>query len=777
MRDYRFWKPEELEELKKFCREGNYNSVRDAARKFKQLHPQRSLHAIRFKLREHPEWMTSVSGQDTASDSIAASIALHGHLGVSKEELEAKAPVLLEILKKGYTTVAAISEDPRINIPKEAVWPLIDVLREQGYDIVEEQRKVVWRRSWPVVERSLPPLTKRNSIEVLFTEGAYFGLKTQQGDLLATCLAIGEQRGVFFHVMLGNLVAGLPPKAKHDEYFLHLADEQAEYVISRFPRASFNTFILNGHRELSFRKTGAYIEELICQAREDIRFLGDAKVVIPIGKSNAKVALVSQEALAYTKSYPLQGVAENLQEAYIYAFENSEPFQALIVGGLHAGILLPRAFPPHSDRYNDFDKVAIPTLHRLTASQTASRRRGASPELGCLVLGAKWDDKGDFTGFTYAFYPLTAYFKRDDYLEELPENASLSLEAQSILERLKKSPARPGELSRTIGKAIKKSGEFTGSPPSVEEAIEELKANGYEISFNDVRKAYELSGRRLKQEFRPLDLSRLFRRTSRFLLTSDWHVGHKGERPDLIREAYRIAEQNCVEAIVHSGNIFEGVSSYRGQHRDLLSHEIDEQRKRLLEIMPKSDIPLVVIASPVQEHDRAPYAQSGHDVVATFAEIAQLKGYPVVYLGGPHGKFEWKGVQYDVFHPRGGIPYGRTYRLQRIIEELVEHMLSLSGGERATFVGHLHIAAFMLFKGIAGFHVPTLKDSPEDEYIRALGKMGQLGVWVVEFAFDDLNNVTKVELEYIPFEPLPERFREVNLKEFVDQWRGRRSAN
>lgn len=788
MKSYRFWSEQELEELEKFCKGQEFNSRTDAARKFKETHPGRSLHAIRLKLLEHPEWIRirirtadapAYSEEEKPSEKPRL---LEDHFGVSPEDLESKVPFLLEILKQGPTTISAISEDPRINIPKEAVWPLIDILRSRGYDIVEEKRKVWWRRFWKTIDRSFPPLTKRNKIEILFTEGPCFGLKTQQGDLLATCLAIGEQRGVWCNIMLGNLVAGLPSRTRIPEFFLFTIDDQAEYVISRFPKASFNTFLLNGKRELSFRKVskgGGYIESLICPAREDIRFLGDEKAIIPIGRNDAKVAIVSHEAQGYTKSYPLQGIAENFQEAYTYMFEHSEPFRGLIVGGLHTGILIPRAFPPHPDRYNDFDKVAIPTLHRLPL-QSVSRRRGASPELGCLVLGAKWNEEGEFTGFTYAFYPLTAYFKKDDYLEDVPANECLSADARKVFERLRRGPARAGELSRTIGRAIKKSGSNrdlgqdesskNDKVLSVEEAIEELRKAGYEIVFNDVRRAYELSGRQLKKKFKPIPLSILFKKKSRFLLTSDWHIGHKGERPDLIREVYRIAEENTVEAIVHSGNLFEGVSSYRGQHRDLIAHEIDEQRKRLLEIIPKSPIPLIVIASPLHEHDRAPYAYSGHDVVETFSEIAQLKGYPVVYLGGPHGAFEWKGVKYDVFHPRGGMPYGKTYRLQRIIEELVEHMLSLAEGERATFVGHLHIATFMLFKGIAGFHVPALKDAPEDEYIRSLGKMGQLGVWVVEFAFDELNNITKVELEYIPFEPLAERFRNTELKTFLEQW-------
>lgn len=772
------WTNEELMKLESLCK--SCTSRAELRKKCSEVFPQRSWDSVRFQLfQRHPKWIEHFGEREVPELTGDATSQMEGHLGISQENLEQKTSRLLEILKKGPTTVKEISEDRAINIPKEAVFPLIDLLRTQGYDVVEDKRRVYLRRYWPHVGQSLPPVTKRNRIEVLFMEGLCLGLKTQQGDLVATALAIGEQREVFINVILGNLVAGVPPKSKSDEYFLATVDEQAEYVISHFPKASFNTYLLNGSRELSFRRKGERIESLICSNRDDIRYIGDEKAFLPIGgNNNAKVAIVSQEAQAYTKSYPLQGMAENFQEAVHYIFEHSEPFRSLLVGGLHSGILLPRQLPIDPERYNDFDMVAIPTLHRITSSQVVSRRRGASPVLGCLVLGANFNDAGDFTGFTYAFYDLTAYFRDDDYLEDVEIDERLSEEAKKVLLRLKKGPARPGVLSRLIGRAIKKEQNSNGVPDaqpdtsrSVQEAIEELQEAGFQISFDEkARKAYELTGRELRKEFKPLDLKKIFQTRVRLLLTSDWHVGHQGERPDLIRKVFEIAEERKVDVITCSGNVFEGYGSYDSQALDLLHHGADAQRKRLFEIMPKSEIPLVLIGSPVREHDRVFWAKVGHDIVDTFSEIAQLKGYRVQYLGGPHGTFKLKDITFDMQHPKGGLPYGQTYRVQRRLEMLVSHM-NLSSGAKASFIGHLHRAAFMLYKGMGGFLVPCLKDSPEDEYIVALDKLAELGVWVAEMAFDAFKNLTKVELEYVPFEPRQECMRKLNLDETVAKWK------
>ena len=762
MRTYKLWTDEELKTLEELCKESS--NWKELYEKSRNTFKDRSWNSIRFKARENSEWLEHFGKGKITDQTTVSEITDDDDLGFSPEELEIKLERLKQILQKGATTVTAISEDPAIDVPKEDIWPLIDKLRKRGHNIVEgkgkEKRKIYLEKE-PIsgMIPSLPPITKRERIEVLFMSDLCLGLKSQQGDLVATCLEIGEQREVFFNLVAGNLVVGKPIKGKENEYFLKTAEEQAEYVISHFPKTSFNTFLLKGSRELSFEKgkNGVPIESLICQDRDDIRYLGDKRVVIPIGRAGTKIAVVSIESQAYTKSYPLQGVMENFQEAVHYVFEHSEPIQAIIAGGLHSGILIPRQFPISKGRYNDFDGVALPGLHRITPSQTVQRRRGGSPVLGCLVLGTNFGEKGKFKGFTYAFYDLTAYFKDDDYLAEIEIDETLTNEAKKILLRLKKKPARYGELANTIRKSI----------PHVKQALDELKTKGYDnIWFNEARKAFELK-RELKEKFKPLDLGKLFKTTVKFALTADWHVGHKGDRLDLIPKVFQIAEERKVDAILNCGNSFEGTDAYSGQARELCCDGADSQRRRLFEVLPKSEIPMVMISASGREHERIYWTRCGHDIVDTFAEIAQLHGYKIEYLGGAHGIFKFEDLMFDLQHPKGGLPYGQTYRPQRRIEMLASAM-DLIMGAKATFMGHLHRAAFLLYKGIAGVLVPSLEDTTE--YITAMDKLAELGMWIVELAFDENKNLTKAELEYIPFEPKAENINFLDLDELMKKW-------
>ena len=685
-------------------------------------------------------------------------------------ELKLKSARLLEILQaKEKPTIQEISEDDAINLPKEEIFMLADKLRKQGHPVEEKEEEIDGKKvrvfylnkaAETELSPSLPPINKEDRVEVLFMSDLCLGLVTQQPDLLATCLKIGEQRKVFFNVIVGNLVAGKPQKAREDEWFLKTPQEQADYIVSCFPRAPFNTYLLSGHRELSFNqgKERVRIESLICPRRDDIRYVGSEREIIPIGSKEAKVAIAAIVGTAYTKSYVLQGVSENFQEAVCYIFEHSEPFRAAILGGLHSGILIPRQLPISDELFNDFDGVAIPSLCRITHSQAVSRRRGASPVIGCMILGANFKKGGKFTGFTYAFYDLTAYFKANDYLVEPEIRPDLTEEEQKVLLCLRDKPARKGELSRAIGK----------SEAYAERILQGLKEKGYRIEIDENRKAFELERTEIKREFMPLDTSNLFATTVRILATSDWHIGHKLSREDLIRKVIGLAEQKKVDVITNSGNLFEGFGSYKGQELELKEYGADAQRKKLLKLLPKSEIPMLLISASGKEHEAVFWTECGHDIVDTFVEIAKLHGYRVEYLGGPNGTFKLKDITFDLQHPKGGLPYGQTYRIQRRIEMLVSTM-KLVKGTKATFIGHLHRAAFMLFKGVAGFLVPALEETTD--YITALDKMGELGVWVAELAFDDKKNLTKVELEYIPFEPRINVNNVLDLDGLMRKWK------
>ena len=333
-------------------------------------------------------------------------------------------------------------------------------------------------------KKEKPVKITSNVTKVLFVSDICFGLKTQQPTLLETAYKIGEEEGVFFAVIAGNIVAGKPKKAKEKDYFLLTAEEQLDYAIKHIPKVSFKTTFINGPNELSWEagEDGINIGEALAKARDDLSCKDDLKTTLAIGKKEkVKIGVMCASGSdPYTKSYTVQGISENLQEAEYYVREHSDPLQMILIGGTHTAILDPRRFPLKGTRINDFDKVAIPALHRIPSSQTVSKKRGGSHVLGCVIVSFELNDEGYLKSIPFCkFYNMTAYFKENDYLlhptGELADK-SLDKEEQDLLNLLTDKPRRRGSLSRRLKDS---SGNSIGED-HVKDIVKKLEKKGIE---------------------------------------------------------------------------------------------------------------------------------------------------------------------------------------------------------------------------------------------------------------------------------------------------------
>ncbi len=733
------WSKKEKERLEKICKE--CKSFSDLEKKAKRLFPKRTWNSVKSQARQHKEWIKHFERKPSLILS----------------DKERKLP---EILKDGPKTLKEIST--ALDVPKEDVFPIRDKFAELGYNIEvkkDDNQTLVSLISEPQSDKEKKEKQSKitsNVVKVLFLSDICFGLKTQQPTLLQTAYKIGEEQGVFFAVIAGNIVAGKPQKGKEKDYFLHTYEHQLKYAIRHIPHASFKTTFINGPRDLSWEagEDGENIGEALAKARSDLSCKDDLKTTLAIGKKEkAKIGVMCASGAApYTKSYTSQGMSENLQEAEYYVFEHSDPLQAIFIGGMTTAIFDPRRFPLKQSRINDFDKIAIPALHRLPASQAVSKRRGGSHVLGCFIVSFELNDDGYLKSIpVYEFYNLTAYFKGNDYLlhpdGEL-DNKSLDDKEKKFLNLLADKPRRIGSLSRRMGVSDK----------SIDEIKEKLEKKGIKVGFNKASKSLFWK-RQFQEKFKPLDTSILFSKRAKTVDMSDTHLGHKHERPDLIKEVYDVAQAEQADAILHSGDVFEGEDSYKGQVRELAYVGADAQRDHGIEVWPASEIPTFLIMG--SSHEKIFNDKCGYDIVSNFVRLARTeKGLKLTALetldgtSGSRGIVDINGIKFCLDHPSGGIPYGRSYRPQKLIENLVAEM-ELAGEAKVILIGHLHVALFLFYKGVAGFLVPCLQD--KTRYIEAKGYTPWLGIWVSEVNMDQHENITKITLKYIPYEPKKQR--------------------
>lgn len=666
---------------------------------------------------------------------------------LSEQEKEEK---LLKKLQKSPKTLKDVSE--MLNIAKEDVFPVVDGLRSKGYDIEvaaeSEGERLIFLRKEPTPgqEYRLAPITK-TEVKVLVISDPCLGLRTEQGDLLATAYKIGEEEGAYIAIVAGNISAGRPTSKKLGDYHLRTFEEQKNYIISHWPKAPFKTHFINGPTDLTHKtKKGQNIGYAIAQARNDLYYKGDKETIFLVGK-DTRIAVVHTEsdATLYTKSYALQGVTENYQEAIERVLENSHSPKVVLLGGTHSSVLIPPHSPFPSKKKQDITSINIPSLYGMTASQRGRRRRGGLPVLGCWILTFKFDKQGNLKDMVCDSRDLTAYQKSDNYLEEVKTKPGLSLNQIKILGLLAEESRTRGEISRILHK----------SSPYVQKLVNGLRKKGYKIDFDKAEKRYKLK-RGLKTKFKPLSLKNLYVKRAKTANFSDTHIGHKKSRLDLIPKVYKVAEEEKVDEIHFNGDLSDGLGL---KHRQLVKGELeaigpDKQLELALSVWPKSKIPTKLILG-ASSHDFDYLEATGHNIVKTFAEVATSKQLGVLEFIGEdeiwcRGITKVNDIGYILFHPSGGIPFGLTYRGQINIEKLVP-IIDEDFPARILEIGHLHIALFMQYKGMACLFVPAFQE--QTQYLAAKGLFPWIGFWVTEAFADNYGNITRVVLKYFPFEP------------------------
>jgi len=627
---------------------------------------------------------------------------------------------LIKRLARGSMSFEEVAEF--LDIPKSDVLEVINKLRSAGYDVVVEEDLVVLKRAPEEGKTIVLPRIENEVVRFMIVSDTALGLKQSQPTLLYTAYALAKREGVRFVLHAGNLTAGKPTAKTSQDFFIEKFEDQRDYVIEKYPRG-LKTYIIAGPRDLTWKTAkGRNIVRAICEERDDLRYAGDLEEMFDIAGIKVAVLHVKNDNSTYTKSYSLQGIVENFEEALNYIKKKERP-DIVLLGGTAVHLYAPRN--------NGRQPVALPSLCGMTTSQRTRKKRSGGHSLGIVIVTINKKTKE----VTFDFRDWTAYQRENDYLEPGPEIDGLDDEEKKILKVLRE-PAGLGRLSREIKRSKK----------HVKTVIEQLIQKGYNIVYDQANKRFSLLTGWKNREFRPLSVDMFLKEKIKLAVFSDTHIGNKAARVELISKVYKIAEEEKVQKVLHCGDVFDGDGAYPGQSNDLAIHGADAQREFGQKIWPKSKIPTEIIRG--SSHELVFWQKSGHDIVRVFAEFLKLKRKNKMnYLGGLSGISHIGKIWYKLLHPKGGIPYGISYRVQRIIEALVSTINKNNDRIHALFVGHLHQSLFMIYKGIAGFLVPCLEG--QTEYLEGKGLIPSIGMWIVEIEIDTKGNVTRVVPKHI----------------------------
>jgi len=145
-------------------------------------------------------------------------------------------------------------------------------------------------------------------------------------------------------------------------------------------------------------------------------------------------------------------------------------------------------------------------------------------------------------------------------------------------------------------------------------------------------------------------------------------------------------------------------------------------------------------------HDEAWWKLSGVNVIERMCE----KRDDFEYLGDYLAFVKLDGIKIGIMHGSGGNAYARSYKLQKIIEqmapEIKPHML---------FVGHWHTTAILpMYRNVAAYSVGCFQS--QTPYLTRRGLYPEVGGYIVEIRVGDKGLIGH-KAEWIPYYVMKER--------------------
>jgi len=259
-----------------------------------------------------------------------------------------------------------------------------------------------------------------------------------------------------------------------------------------------------------------------------------------------------------------------------------------------------------------------------------------------------------------------------------------------------------------------------------EELLEETSNRGF---VSEKERVLQLQTYKFPRKFRPFKLG----------FVSDTHLGSQLQQITYLHAAYDIFEQEGVKDVLHTGDLIEGNGKqYRGQLYEMFLHGADKIKQYAIDNYPyKKGITTHVISG---SHDYSYYKETGLNILTAIQE----KRPDIHHLGFSGAYIHFGKIVVYLFHPSGGVPYARSYRMQKQIEQI-------PADEKPNILatGHLHITCELpMYRNVLGFQLPCFQ--AQTIYLKEKGYSPDLGFLIVEIV-PDVKGIASHKEDWRPF--------------------------
>ena len=285
---------------------------------------------------------------------------------------------------------------------------------------------------------------------------------------------------------------------------------------------------------------------------------------------------------------------------------------------------------------------------------------------------------------------------------------------EAVWDRLRGKPKRLTWLTANLG----------ATPEAVVESIDLLRRQGYEILC--LGDEYQL----MRVPF--VDYSTMHTigypddRIIRFGACSDSHYGSKAQQRTALHKFYALCEQLEIRHVFNSGDLVAGVNMYPEQPYEVYLHGADEQVEAAIADYPT--YPGCETHMIGGNHDASFIKAAGHDI---FRRV-QVERPDINFLGWYEATVEIDDrLKVRLWHPKGGVPYAKSYRIQRLSEGIahgpnIPHVI---------LYGHLHSALHMEHLGMQQWLIPCCEGSTA--WTRRLGLIPCIGGYIITILMDE----------------------------------------
>ena len=234
------------------------------------------------------------------------------------------------------------------------------------------------------------------------------------------------------------------------------------------------------------------------------------------------------------------------------------------------------------------------------------------------------------------------------------------------------------------------------------------------------------------------DLKRWNGDTYKFAVISCTHLGSKYQQLTALNSFYSLCARSGITTVFHCGDIVDGEHMWRGHEYDIFALGADAQIKYAVKSYPKIRGMQTKIISG--NHDLSFWNRSGINVVESICR--QRPDFE--YLGDNYALGSVAGMKIGLMHAMGGVPYARSYKPQKIVEQLAPEQKP-----NLLFIGHWHVPVIVpAYRNVEVVSLGCFQ--AQTPFLTRLGLQPVVSGLIVEFKKDS-RGLASVKYQWIPF--------------------------